>query len=79
MHRGARRAPIFVRDADCVLLLDTLGDVVDRFGLEVDKRGQVREVPLARDVIVDEQAVVAVQGDALLGALTPLIHKVRSE
>jgi REP element-mobilizing transposase RayT len=35
MHRGARRAPIFVRDADCVLLLDTLGDVVDRFGLEV--------------------------------------------
>jgi hypothetical protein len=36
-------------------------------------------VPLARDVIVDEQAVVAVQGDALLGALTPLIHKVRSE
>jgi len=29
MHRGARPAPIFVRDADCVLLLDTLGDVVD--------------------------------------------------
>ena len=35
MHRGARRAPIFVNDADCVLLLDTLGEVVDRFGLEV--------------------------------------------
>ena len=35
MHRGARRAPIFARPDDCVLLLDTLGDAVDRFGVEV--------------------------------------------
>ena len=35
MHRGARRAPIFVSDTDCVLLLDTLGEVVERYGVEV--------------------------------------------
>ena len=35
MHRGARRAPIFARPDDCVLLLDTIEDAVARFNTEV--------------------------------------------
>ncbi|PKN59343.1 MAG: hypothetical protein CVU56_01375 [Deltaproteobacteria bacterium HGW-Deltaproteobacteria-14] len=35
MHRGAREAPIFKADEDCTLFLDTIGDAVDRTGLEV--------------------------------------------
>jgi len=35
MHRGARRAPIFDADDHCTVFLDTLGDVVRRFELEV--------------------------------------------
>lgn len=35
MNRGARRAPIFTRDADCVKFLSILGDVVERHGIEV--------------------------------------------
>jgi len=35
MHRGARQAPVFLEDADCVLLLDTLAEAVELFQLEV--------------------------------------------
>jgi REP element-mobilizing transposase RayT len=35
MHRGARRAPIFKRDAHCTLFLDTVAETVDRFEVEV--------------------------------------------
>ena len=35
MHRGARRAPIFARPDDCVLLLSTIEDAIDRFDVEV--------------------------------------------
>jgi len=34
MHRAARRKAIFRTDADCVLLLDLLGETVRRFGIE---------------------------------------------
>lgn len=35
MHRGARRAPIFKRDAHCTLFLDTVAEMVDRYEIEV--------------------------------------------
>jgi putative transposase len=35
MNRGARRAPIFTRDADCIKFLSIVGDVVERHGIEV--------------------------------------------
>lgn len=35
MNRGARRALIFTRDADCVKFLSIVGDVVERHGIEV--------------------------------------------
>jgi REP element-mobilizing transposase RayT len=35
MNRGARRAPVFIHDGDCVKFLAVVGDVVDRHGLEV--------------------------------------------
>ncbi|MEZ4269717.1 MAG: transposase [Myxococcota bacterium] len=35
MHRGARRAPIFLDDAHCVLWLETAADAVRRFGIEI--------------------------------------------
>lgn len=35
MHRGARRAPIFLDDAHCVLWLEAAADAVRRFGIEV--------------------------------------------
>jgi putative transposase len=35
MHRGARRAPIFKLQDDCVGFLELVGEMVDRFGLEV--------------------------------------------
>lgn len=35
MNRGARRAPIFTHDADCVRFLSIVGDVVERHGIEV--------------------------------------------
>ncbi len=35
MNRGARRAPIFARDADCVEFLSIVGDVIERHGIEV--------------------------------------------
>ncbi len=35
MHRGARRAPIFLHDADCEMLLDLIGEAVQRYRLEV--------------------------------------------
>ncbi len=34
-HRGARQEPIFLDDAHCTLMLDTVGDTVDRFRVEV--------------------------------------------
>ena len=34
MHRGARRAPIFTQEADYALFLETLGEAVERFGIE---------------------------------------------
>jgi len=35
MHRGARREPIFREDAECVLFLDKVGEMVLRHGIEV--------------------------------------------
>lgn len=35
MNRGARRAPIFVADADCLLFLEVLAELPDRFGVIV--------------------------------------------
>jgi len=35
MHRGARRAPVFRDDDDCVRFLGTVEDAVHRFGVEV--------------------------------------------
>jgi REP element-mobilizing transposase RayT len=35
MHRGARRAPIFRADDDCLRFLGVVEDAVDRFGVEV--------------------------------------------
>ncbi|MDD5309506.1 MAG: transposase [Deltaproteobacteria bacterium] len=35
MHRGARRAPIFRDDGDCLRFLGVLEDTVGRFGIEV--------------------------------------------
>jgi REP element-mobilizing transposase RayT len=35
MHRGARREPIFRLPTDCTGFLEILGEMVDRFGLEV--------------------------------------------
>lgn len=35
MNRGARRAPIFTRDTDCVKFLSIIGDIVERHGIEV--------------------------------------------
>lgn len=35
MNRGARRAPIFKRDADCIQFLSIVGDIVERHGIEV--------------------------------------------
>src|SRR4051812_16842847 len=35
MHRGARRAPIFRDDEDCLLFLKGLEEAVDHHGLEV--------------------------------------------
>lgn len=35
MNRGARRAPIFRRDEECLLFFDAIGESVERFGIEV--------------------------------------------
>jgi putative transposase len=35
MHRGARRAPIFRSDDDCLRFLGVVEDAADRFGIEV--------------------------------------------